>query len=110
MREGQHWATEYHAHVLVREVLSFLGGRKRVLDCTGGGGGHSEALLVRGAVQHVVGIDRDPTAIEVARARLAQFEDEGRFSSRLANYAEVHDEPLGTGLSFDGVLLDLGIS
>ena len=42
---------------------SFFGDAERVLDCTLGGGGHSEALLVAPASRSVVGVDRDPDAL-----------------------------------------------
>jgi 16S rRNA (cytosine1402-N4)-methyltransferase len=92
--------------VLVAEVLTFLAGARRVLDCTLGGGGHTLALLEHGA--QVVGVDRDPDAIAAAADRLAPYAETGRFRAVLANYAdlgpEIGDSP------FDGILLDLGIS
>jgi 16S rRNA (cytosine1402-N4)-methyltransferase len=106
---GMSLDSAYHAPVLAEEVLSFLRGRQRVLDCTLGGGGHSLALL-ESAMGSVIGIDRDPDAIAETLARLARFEAEGRFTAIEANYADVGGiEPLGS-LSVDGVLLDLGIS
>jgi 16S rRNA (cytosine1402-N4)-methyltransferase len=99
----------YHAPVLAGEVLRFLGSRRRVLDCTLGGGGHSSALLESG-VGSIVGVDRDPDAIAEARARLARFEAEGRFTAIEANYAEVVRVEALEGLTVEGILLDLGIS
>jgi 16S rRNA (cytosine1402-N4)-methyltransferase len=97
----------YHAPVLADEVLIYLGEKHRVLDCTLGGGGHTLALLERGA-EIVVGIDRDSDAIAAARARLAEFEAAGRFMAIEGNYTDainaIDDAP------FDGILLDLGIS
>jgi 16S rRNA (cytosine1402-N4)-methyltransferase len=117
------WDSEYHAPVLVAEVLSVLGlprerkgegrgaeanRRPRVLDGTLGGGGHSAALLDAGA--EVWGVDRDAEAIAAARARLADAEAAGRFHAVLGNYADVDSLPALVGLRFDGILLDLGIS
>lgn len=102
------WDSSYHAPVLVDEVLALLGGRSLVLDGTLGGGGHSAALLARGA--HVVGLDRDPQAIDAATERLAAFVADGRFRAVNANYADVDAVPALAGLVFDGILLDLGIS
>jgi 16S rRNA (cytosine1402-N4)-methyltransferase len=99
----------YHAPVLAAEVLSFLRGKQRVLDCTLGGGGHSLALLESGAGA-VIGIDRDPDAIAETRARLARFEAEGRFTAIEANYADAAGIHPIEEMGFDGVLLDLGIS
>lgn len=74
-----------------------------IVDGTLGGGGHSEALLLRGAT--VVGIDRDPSALAAARARLARFGD--RFHAVQGAFGDVAalvDGPV------DGLLLDLGVS
>jgi 16S rRNA (cytosine1402-N4)-methyltransferase len=87
---------------MVAEVLRFLSGRGTVMDLTLGAGGHAEALLDSG-VGLLVGVDRDPEAIEIANARLARFGDRvravrTRFSSMPAENR------------VDGVLLDLGVS
>jgi 16S rRNA (cytosine1402-N4)-methyltransferase len=102
------WQTSYHNPVLVAEIVRLLGGeRRRVLDCTLGGGGHSAALLGSGA--SVVGVDRDDDAIEAARERLAAETRERRFAIVHANYANLPDHPALTE-PFTGILLDLGIS
>lgn len=91
-----------HEPVMVAEVLSFLADRRSVLDLTLGAGGHAEALLDAG-VERVVGIDRDPDAIDLATARLARFGD--RFVAVRARFSRFPaDAPV------DGVLLDLGVS
>ena len=102
------WNTTYHAPVMIHEVLDALGAARRVLDCTLGGGGHSAALLESGA--SVVGIDRDPAAIAVARTRLAEFEAAGRFCAVQGNYADIATITACGADPFDGILLDLGIS
>ena len=91
-----------HEPVMVEEVVEFLGGRDTVIDMTLGAGGHAEALL-RSGCKRVVGIDRDPEAIAVARSRLAPFGD--RFVAVHARFSEV---PAGNRA--DGVLFDLGVS
>jgi len=95
--------------VLAAETIGFLGTSKRVLDCTLGGGGHSQALLEAG-VQTVIGVDRDPDALAAATQRLEGYATAGRFSAVQSNYADVTDAPALDGLTFDGILLDLGIS
>jgi len=95
--------------VLAAETIELLGASSRVLDCTLGGGGHSQALLEAG-VQTVIGVDRDPDALAAANQRLGSYATAGRFSAVQSNYADVTDEPALEGLSFDGILLDLGIS
>ncbi len=91
-----------HAPVMVAEVLRFLEGRGTVIDLTLGAGGHAEALLEAG-VERVVGIDRDPEAIELATARLARFGE--RFRAVRARFSSMPAENRA-----DGVLFDLGVS
>ena len=105
---GDQWDSEYHAPVLATEVLELLKGCSTVLDGTLGGGGHAQALLEAGA--HVTATDRDPQAIAAARTRLGKWQDEGRFAAVQANYADIHHVPALAGASFEGILLDLGIS
>ncbi len=50
-----------------------------VIDATLGAGGHTAALLAASPRCYVVGIDQDPNAIEIARARLSEFGDRIRF-------------------------------
>jgi 16S rRNA (cytosine1402-N4)-methyltransferase len=87
---------------MVDEVVGFLGGRGTVIDMTLGAGGHAEALL-RSGVDRVIGIDRDPEAIELAGRRLAPFGD--RFRAVLTRFSSVPAEN-----RVDGVLFDLGVS
>jgi 16S rRNA (cytosine1402-N4)-methyltransferase len=101
--------TAYHAPVLAGEVVELLRDAKSVLDGTLGGGGHSEALISAG-VEDITGVDRDPEALATAIARLSRFEREGRFRGVLANYADVSETPEISSRSFDGILLDLGVS
>jgi len=102
------WDSEYHAPVLADEVLDLLGGARTVLDGTLGGGGHSLALLARGL--DVTAVDRDPVALKTARHRLASYEEEGRFRTVLGNYADIDRIEALDGATFDGILLDLGVS
>ena len=99
----------YHAPVLVGEVTTLLRGAKRVLDGTLGGGGHSLALLDSG-VAEVVGVDRDADAVAAATKRLHEFVASRRFTAIQSNYADLDSVGALAGASFDGVLLDLGIS
>ncbi len=60
-----------HVPVLLRETIEGLAVQPgaRYIDGTLGGGGHTAALLAAGAGQ-VLGIDRDPAALEAARQQL----------------------------------------
>lgn len=102
------WDSSYHAPVLVSEVTTLLANAHHVLDGTLGGGGHAAALLEQGS--RVTAIDRDPEAIASARERLSEHEAGGRFTATRGNFASIEEiEPLA-GVTFDGILLDLGVS
>jgi 16S rRNA (cytosine1402-N4)-methyltransferase len=90
---------------MLSEVIAFLGGRGTVVDMTLGAGGHTEALLGAG-VQRVIGVDRDPSALDLANERLKAFGDRVRFLQ--VRFSEVDGDALG-GL-VDGILYDLGVS
>ncbi len=102
------WDTSYHAPVMVDEVVGLFKGARRILDCTLGGGGHTEALLASGA--SVVAVDRDEAAINEARKRLAPYEASGRFLALRADFGEIDRITELEALSFDGILADLGVS
>ena len=102
------WDSSYHAPVMVEEVVELFKGSSNVLDCTLGGGGHTEALLVAGA--SVVAIDRDEAAITEARKRLASYETSGRFRALRGNFGEIDNSPELEEARFDGILADLGVS
>ncbi len=100
-----------HVPVLLREVVGFLRPERGgvFVDATLGLGGHAEALLEASPRVRVVGIDRDPEALALARERLARFGDrlvavEGRHEDLAA-----HLDALGFA-RVDGVLADLGVS
>ncbi|HMM35823.1 MAG TPA: 16S rRNA (cytosine(1402)-N(4))-methyltransferase RsmH [Thermoanaerobaculia bacterium] len=100
-----------HVPVLLREVLAALRPERGgvLVDATLGLGGHAEALLDASPSVRLVGIDRDPEALALARARLARFGDrfvavEGRHEE-LALHLDRLDLP-----QVDGVLADLGVS
>jgi 16S rRNA (cytosine1402-N4)-methyltransferase len=104
----QSFDSNYHAPVLVHEVVEMLKECRTVLDCTLGGGGHSQALLEAGAT--VTGIDRDPQAIAVARERLSLYEQAGQFRVVLGDFTHVDNIATLQGVTFDGILADLGVS
>ncbi|WP_225410882.1 16S rRNA (cytosine(1402)-N(4))-methyltransferase RsmH [Stigmatella hybrida] len=95
-----------HQTVLLTEAVDLLqpGAGKVILDGTLGGGGHTEALLVRGAT--VIGVDRDPVALAAATARLAGH---AHFQARAGNFGQLLQVAADV-LPVDGVLVDLGVS
>jgi 16S rRNA (cytosine1402-N4)-methyltransferase len=102
----------FHIPVLYQETLAGLNIRANgfYIDGTVGAGGHAAGIL-RASAPHgrLLGLDCDPSAIEVCRERLAPFGD--RVTLVHANFAELQErvEALGWGRA-DGVLLDLGVS
>jgi 16S rRNA (cytosine1402-N4)-methyltransferase len=78
------------------------------LDCTVGLGGHTRALLERGATR-VIGLDRDPSALAGARIALDQWRD--RVELFHADYRDLDLVLDRAGvLLVDGALADLGMS
>jgi 16S rRNA (cytosine1402-N4)-methyltransferase len=102
------WDTSYHAPVMVEEVVALFAGAREILDCTLGGGGHSEALLSAGS--SVVALDRDEAAILEARKRLTSYETSGRFLAVRGNFGEIDRLPELHDRNFNGILADLGVS
>jgi len=94
-----------HQPVMVEEVVRMLGDAEVVVDMTLGAGGHAAALL-RAGVRQVVGVDRDASALELARAQLGDLAERVRFVR--ARFSEVDEDVVGT--EADGVLFDLGVS
>lgn len=79
------------------------------LDGTLGGGGHAQAILdASSPAGKLIGLDRDPRAIERARARLDRFGDRVELHER--NFAEIDGTPELASVRLDGALLDLGVS
>ena len=103
-----------HVPVLLERVLDLLepaitGPTPVVVDATLGLGGHTEAMLERFEDVHVIGIDRDPLALDRARTRLAPFG--ARVTFVHAVYDEIGEAVTDAGFTqVDGVLFDLGVS
>ena len=80
-----------------------------VIDATLGLGGHAEQLLERFTALHLIGIDRDKSALEKAAARLARFEN--RVTLVHAVYDQIREVARESGYSaVQGILFDLGVS
>jgi 16S rRNA (cytosine1402-N4)-methyltransferase len=100
-----------HTPALLDEVLSWLRIRPEgtYLDATLGTGGHAIEIAKRLTSGRLVGLDRDPQAIEVARERLKPYE--GKVSLVHAEFSKIGDVAKELALPpLDGVLADLGIS
>ena len=67
-----------HVPVLLKEAIEFLAIKRggTYIDATVGLGGHSHEIAKRlGAPGHLIGVDKDPAALDAARARLVFEED-----------------------------------
>ena len=75
---------------------------KIIVDCTLGFGGHSAAILSKGA--NVIGIDQDLDALRAAEVRLSEYQNIRYVQDNFANIEKIVKEPV------DGVVFDLGVS
>jgi 16S rRNA (cytosine1402-N4)-methyltransferase len=94
-----------HVPVLIEAILRACAPVSGVwLDGTLGAGGYSRALLAAGA-DRVIGVDRDPLALQMASGWVGAFGDRVRLAAgTFSDLDELAGEPL------DGVVLDLGVS
>lgn len=101
----------HHVSVLLDASIDALNIRPDgiYVDGTLGGAGHSREIASRLTTGHLIGIDRDETALAAAGERLAPFMD--RVTLVHSNFCEMDSviRSLGYG-GVDGVLLDLGVS
>ena len=100
-----------HKPVLLEECLQALDIKPDgiYLDGTLGRAGHSLEILRRLTTGKLIGIDRDLTAIEAAKERLAEFGD--RVTLVHSNFSELESVLRQLQVSgLDGMLFDLGVS
>ena len=104
-----------HVPVLLKEAIDFLAVRPggTYIDATVGLGGHSYEIAKRlGAPDHLIGLDKDPAALEIARTRLRPSDElEGDWPQITlvhGSFAEIEKRfgPASAG----GLLVDLGVS
>jgi len=100
-----------HDPVMLAEVVELLADTPPgiYLDCTLGGAGHAKALLDRAPQLTLVGIDKDPDALQAAQEVLGDSEDRvhlrrGSFAGAAEILETLTDAPLSA------VLMDLGVS
>ncbi|HVZ58183.1 MAG TPA: 16S rRNA (cytosine(1402)-N(4))-methyltransferase RsmH [Patescibacteria group bacterium] len=103
----------YHVPVLLQEVLQYLEVEpdKVYIDGTVGGGGHTEAMLAKGA--SVLGIDVDQEAIEYVTKKTIDLgvKSKDRLTLARGNFGEIEKIAKEHKIDkVDGVLLDLGVS
>jgi len=95
-------------HEVLEDLITLRDGI--YVDGTVGNGGHSEAILRSLAEEgRLIGLDRDPGAIQVAGERLAPFGEKIRLVK--TSYADLDRVMQGLGIErVHGVFLDLGMS
>ena len=101
----------HHVSVLLEECIEGLNIKPDgiYVDGTLGGAGHSSRIAARLAGGRLVGIDRDPVALEAAGKRLEPSKDS--VSLVHANFCEMDNALDELGIDgVDGILLDLGVS
>ena len=108
--------SERHVPVLLQEAIEFLNVRPGGLyvDCTLGMAGHASEIARRlGPTGRLIGFDRDPDALELAKVKLAQTANElGSMAPRIDLVGEAFGSiarHVESG-SVDGILADFGVS
>jgi len=101
-----------HITVLLRETVDSLDIKKDgiYVDCTLGGGGHSEYLLSQlSSNGRLIAFDQDETAIRHAKERLKEYENQ--LTIVKSNFKHIKEELHHLGIyEVDGILFDLGVS
>lgn len=101
----------HHVSVLLEECIQALAIKPDgiYVDGTLGGGGHSSRIAEKLTTGRLIGIDRDPVALQAAGERLAPYGD--RVTLVHANFCEMTAVLKNLGIEkVDGILLDLGVS
>jgi 16S rRNA (cytosine1402-N4)-methyltransferase len=117
---GGHGRTEEFGHVpvLLKEAIAFLAIQRggTYIDATVGLGGHSLEIAKRlGAPGRLIGFDKDPNALGIAKGLLGlsasvvgQNADWPTIELRHGSFAELANDVRRT--MYDGILADLGVS
>jgi 16S rRNA (cytosine1402-N4)-methyltransferase len=100
-----------HTPVLVEQVVRWLRIEPRgtYVDATVGTGGYAVEIARQLSTGRLIGIDRDPRALDVARARLRAFERQVVLVH--SNFSRIEEIARGLKLPpVNGVVADLGVS
>ena len=101
----------HHVSVLLEECIEGLHIRPDgiYVDGTLGGAGHSSRIAAKLTTGRLIGIDRDPVALEAAGKRLEPWKD--RVTLVHSNFCEIASVLKQLNIDgVDGILLDLGVS
>jgi len=95
-----------HTPVLSNEVLEYLNpaSGKVFIDCTLGGGGHTEKFKIENSKLKIIGMDRDLDAIEFAKQKLSKYHNIFYIHDNFSNIKKYVKSKV------DGILFDLGVS
>ena len=103
---------EYHKPVLYNETIENIIDKRPLIyvDCTLGGGGHTEGILQNSTEDSkVIAIDQDDQAIKFAKKRLEKYENKLQiFKDNFKNLDTVIY--LGGYEKVDRILMDIGVS
>ncbi len=99
-----------HTPVMVDELLHYLEPQpdQKFLDCTLGYGGHTLALLAKGA--KVTGIDQDADMLEAAQVRITEAGYADHFIAIRSSFASALEGERLPLSHYAGILFDLGVS
>ncbi|MBS4198856.1 16S rRNA (cytosine(1402)-N(4))-methyltransferase RsmH [Bacillus sp. FJAT-49732] len=101
-----------HTTVLLNETVEGLNIRPDgiYVDCTLGGGGHSELILSKLSSEgRLIAFDQDETAIAHAKEKLSKYEENLMFVK--SNFKYIKDRINSLSIhNVDGILYDLGVS
>ncbi len=102
----------YHIPVLYRETIDNIVLNKDgvYMDCTLGGGGHSQGILEELSEKgKLIAIDQDEQAIAFATKRLQRFGDKVKIFKN--NFSNMDVVAYMAGIDkFDGIIMDIGVS
>jgi 16S rRNA (cytosine1402-N4)-methyltransferase len=101
-----------HIPVLLKEVLELLNLQNDgiYVDCTLGGGGHTQQILKKlGPRGLVVGIDQDSRTLAITKAKLSRYSERVKYVQGNFRYLKMYLNQLGIA-QVNGILFDLGVS
>jgi len=102
-----------HLTVLLREAVApFLEKLGKIyIDCTLGGGGHTDLLLKRKPDARVIAFDRDQDMLDRAATRFRVEIASGQLTLVHGNYGDIRSRLNEIGVTgADGILVDAGVS
>jgi len=100
-----------HIPVLLGEAVEWLAVRPDgvYVDATVGAGGHARAILEKLTSGHLIALDKDPMAVEIARENLYAYRH--KLTLMQEDFSQLFPLLRRLGLSgVDGILTDLGFS